>query len=114
MHLQAALTVLAAACQLVHASPAAEDLQVNKGLRLIKTSEEDPGRWVTEDEKDKLVVAGKYVGFIDITDIKVRLRAWHQASTTDLSIRMRMFSPSSPPRPTRRPSRPVRSSTRPH
>jgi bacterial leucyl aminopeptidase len=75
MHLQAALAVLAAACQLVHASPAAEDLQVNKGLRLIKTSEEDPGQWVTEDEKDKLVVAGKYVGFIDITDIKVRLHA---------------------------------------
>lgn len=68
MHLQAAIAVLAAACQLVHATPAADDLQVNKGLRLIKTSEEDPGQWVTEEKKDELVVAG--VGFIDITEIK--------------------------------------------
>jgi leucyl aminopeptidase len=39
-------------------------------LRLIKTSEADPGRWVTEAEKlSKYVAKQRY--FIDITDIKV-------------------------------------------
>jgi leucyl aminopeptidase len=39
------------------------------GLRLIKTSEQDPGRWMTDDEK--LDYVGKHIHFIDITDIEV-------------------------------------------
>lgn len=70
MHLKAALAILAATCHLVAASPE-EDIQVNKRLRLIKTSEEDPGRWISEDEKDELVTASKRTAFIDITDIEV-------------------------------------------
>ncbi|KAH6984304.1 hypothetical protein BKA56DRAFT_481308 [Ilyonectria sp. MPI-CAGE-AT-0026] len=38
-----------------------------KGLRLVKTSEEDPGVWLTEEEKfDQLI--SKKIGFVDITD----------------------------------------------
>ncbi|KAH6880648.1 hypothetical protein B0T10DRAFT_411534 [Thelonectria olida] len=38
-----------------------------KGLRLVKTSDEDAGVWMTEQEKfDKLI--SKKVGFMDITD----------------------------------------------
>ncbi|KAG8406797.1 hypothetical protein J3458_021126 [Metarhizium acridum] len=38
-------------------------------LRLIKTSESDPGQWVTEQEElDRFI--SKNIGFIDITDIK--------------------------------------------
>lgn len=41
-----------------------------KGLRLVKTTEEDAGIWVTEQEKfDKFV--SKKVGFVDITDTLV-------------------------------------------
>lgn len=39
-------------------------------LRLIKTSEEDTGTWVSEDEKIENYVA-KGVNFIDITDMNV-------------------------------------------
>lgn len=73
MLLKATLAVLAATCHLVAASPAAEDLQVNKRLRLIKFSEEDAGQWMTEDEVDQLATASKRTGFIDITDIEVRV-----------------------------------------
>ncbi|KAK7425972.1 hypothetical protein QQZ08_007554 [Neonectria magnoliae] len=39
----------------------------DKGLRLVKTSDEDPGVWLTEHEKfDKLI--SKKIGFVDITD----------------------------------------------
>lgn len=42
-----------------------------KGLRLVKTSEEDPGVWLTEEEKfDQLI--SKKIGFVDITDTLVR------------------------------------------
>ena len=37
-------------------------------LRLIKTSEQDPGSWVTEEDKISKFKA-KHVHFIDITDI---------------------------------------------
>ena len=40
-------------------------------LRLVKTSEEDPGQWVKESQKYELFTS-KNIGFIDITDIKVR------------------------------------------
>lgn len=72
MHLQTALAVLASAAHLASAAPAAESNKQNAPLRLIKTSEEDPGRWVTEEEKAKLVLGSKRINFIDITDIQVR------------------------------------------
>ncbi|KPM43230.1 hypothetical protein AK830_g3346 [Neonectria ditissima] len=50
-------------------SLSARDILENraKGLRLVKTSDEDPGVWLTEEEKfDKLI--SKKIGFVDITD----------------------------------------------
>jgi leucyl aminopeptidase len=70
MHLQAALTILAATCHLASAAPAANDVKVDKHLRLIKTSPEDAGIWVTQDQIDKLAVASHRTSFIDITDIE--------------------------------------------
>ena len=40
----------------------------DRGLRLIKTSEDDPGQWVTEDQKITDFKA-KHINFIDVTDI---------------------------------------------
>lgn len=42
------------------------------GLRLIKTSPEDTGKWVTEEQKIRDYKA-KGIGFVDITDITVCL-----------------------------------------
>ncbi|KAH8893087.1 Zn-dependent exopeptidase [Thozetella sp. PMI_491] len=42
------------------------------GLRLIKTSDDDPGVWMTEEEKfDQLI--SQRIGFMDITDTLVRM-----------------------------------------
>lgn len=41
-----------------------------KGLRLIKTSEEDVGVWVSEAEKFERFVA-PHVNFVDVTDTPV-------------------------------------------
>lgn len=41
-----------------------------EGLRLVKTSDEDPGGWVTEDEKFEQFTSKK-IGFVDITDTLV-------------------------------------------
>ncbi|KAL0940294.1 leucine aminopeptidase [Colletotrichum truncatum] len=62
------LAVAAASFGLASAAPASEDVKVDPLLRLIKTSEEDPGTWVTEDEKFEKYTS-KGIGFIDITDI---------------------------------------------
>ncbi|KAK1596573.1 peptidase family M28 [Colletotrichum navitas] len=68
MRFSTTLAVVAASCGLAAAAPATDDMHVNPGLRLVKTSEDDTGTWVTEDEKfDKYTIKG--VGFIDITDI---------------------------------------------
>ena len=89
MHLQAALAILAATCHLTAATAAPEDIQINKPLRLIKTSEEDPGQWVTEEEKDALVTASHRTSFIDITDIEVSVpfMKLHEYTLTPLSGR---------------------------
>lgn len=71
MHLNAALAILAAS-RVALAAPAAEETQVDPALRLIKTSEADAGTWVTEDQKIEEYV-NKHIGFIDITDIVVRV-----------------------------------------
>ncbi|KAH7133835.1 hypothetical protein EDB81DRAFT_695529 [Dactylonectria macrodidyma] len=39
----------------------------DNGLRLVKTSEEDPGTWMTEEEKFEKLISKK-IGFVDITD----------------------------------------------
>ncbi|KAJ2966497.1 hypothetical protein NUW58_g10647 [Xylaria curta] len=36
-------------------------------LRLVKTSDEDPGTWMTEEEKFEKLTS-KRIGFMDITD----------------------------------------------
>ncbi|KAL2061552.1 hypothetical protein VTL71DRAFT_6929 [Oculimacula yallundae] len=70
MHFSKILPVFAASLSLVSALPPTDKRVANDGrLRLIKTSEADPGTWVTEDQKITDYVA-KRIGFIDITDIK--------------------------------------------
>ncbi|KAL7957260.1 Zn-dependent exopeptidase [Trichoderma compactum] len=60
------LALLVAAFPLALAAPLTGS---NSELRLIKTSEDDVGQWVTEREKfDRFT--SKNIGFIDITDIK--------------------------------------------
>lgn len=41
------------------------------GLRLVKTSEDDAGTWMTEEEKFEKLIS-KRIGFMDITDTPVR------------------------------------------
>ena len=69
MHAGVCFVALWAALSLVQARPYAEDqLQTNEGLRLIKTSEKDPGTWVTEEDKITKYRA-RGINFVDITDI---------------------------------------------
>ncbi|KAK0100297.1 hypothetical protein ONS95_008255 [Cadophora gregata] len=60
--------LVASSSLLVSALPSTDSSKINAGLRLIKTSEADPGIWVTEDEKIEKYTA-KNIKFIDITDI---------------------------------------------
>ncbi|TDZ22485.1 Leucine aminopeptidase 1 [Colletotrichum orbiculare MAFF 240422] len=62
------LLVVAATLGLVAAAPATDEMHLNPGLRLVKTSEDDAGTWVAEDEKFEKYTS-KSIGFIDITDI---------------------------------------------
>ncbi|KAL1839274.1 hypothetical protein VTJ49DRAFT_1674 [Mycothermus thermophilus] len=67
MHLQRIVSLLAGSAYLAAAAPAAVP-DATAELRLIKTSPEDPGVWVTEEEKfTKYTAKGKH--FVDITDI---------------------------------------------
>lgn len=69
------LVVLATSAIRITATPTTSTtVQVNKDLRLIKTSELDPGTWVTDEEKIVNYVA-KNIYFIDVTDITVRMFA---------------------------------------
>ncbi len=52
----------------VVAAPALESPTLGHGLRLIMTSPEDPGRWVTDEQKIR-DYKSKGIGFVDITDI---------------------------------------------
>lgn len=71
MHCLSVLSVLAASASWVTAVPATNKfVRPNTDLRLIKTSEADPGTWVTDDEKISNYVS-KNIGFIDVTDITV-------------------------------------------
>lgn len=69
MSLKLAIAALAATAQLstAYQKPAAPA----EGMRLIKTSEEDPGKWVTKEEKYKLTKSKNgCTHYIDITNIK--------------------------------------------
>lgn len=70
MRTNTALAVLAAFLHATHAAPANEKPQGGSELRLIKTSEQDPGQWVTDEEKFERFTS-KHIGFVDITDITV-------------------------------------------
>ncbi|KAF2218802.1 peptidase family M28 [Elsinoe ampelina] len=67
MHYSAVLSLLACS-SFVAALPQDNAARLAAGLRLIKTSEEDPGQWISEEDKITRYVA-KNIGFIDITDI---------------------------------------------
>jgi leucyl aminopeptidase len=53
-----------------------------EGLRLVKTSDEDPGEWVTEDDKFERFVS-KHIGFADVTDT-LELEALHLSNLAAL------------------------------
>lgn len=70
MHFSSYIAAIAATSSVLVSAAAENTTPASQQLRLIKTSEADPGRWVTEAEKlSKYVV--KQRGFVDITDIKV-------------------------------------------
>ncbi|KAI3399915.1 hypothetical protein diail_5071 [Diaporthe ilicicola] len=65
------LSILFAVAGITAASPISHDensVTAGADLRLIKTSESDPGTWVREDEKIENYVA-KGVNFVDITEM---------------------------------------------
>uniref|UniRef100_A0A8H7NPD5 Peptide hydrolase n=1 Tax=Bionectria ochroleuca TaxID=29856 RepID=A0A8H7NPD5_BIOOC len=48
--------------------PSRRDMHLrDEGLRLVKTSEDDPGTWMTEEEKFEKLISKK-IGFMDITE----------------------------------------------
>lgn len=92
-----AIIALVASLEITWAAPTSEAAGDSE-LRLVKTSEEDPGQWVTEAQKFELFTS-KNIGFIDITDIKVCrprisnvVKEW---STKCVGYRMIRFSPGS-------------------
>lgn len=68
MLIQVILTLLVTSAWPAAAVPTAASASPNHGLRLIKSSPEDPGKWVTEEEKIR-DYKSKGIGFVDITDI---------------------------------------------
>jgi len=73
MRSQVLFALLASWAWSAAAAPAAEQAPrpSRPGLRLIKTSPEDHGKWVTEEQKIDFRTKG--IKFIDITDITVCL-----------------------------------------
>ena len=70
MFLKYGLGAAVALSCLVNAVPAGEpQIKRDPSLRLIKISESDPGKWVTEEQKITDYRAKK-IDFIDVTDIK--------------------------------------------
>lgn len=67
---QAFLALLASLAWSVAAAPTVESTRKAAGLRLIKTSPEDPGKWVTDEQKIRDYTANN-IGFVDVTDISV-------------------------------------------
>lgn len=81
MHFSTCVAALAAATSVLAQDGINAIKAPGQELRLIKTSEADPGRWVTEAEKlSKYVAKQRY--FIDITDIKVCCHFYHTFTHT--------------------------------
>ncbi|KAF2966034.1 hypothetical protein GQX73_g7556 [Xylaria multiplex] len=59
--------VLPVALAAVHSDPRPILGQSSAELRLVKTSEEDPGTWMTEEEKFEKLIS-KHIGFMDVTE----------------------------------------------
>ncbi|KAI0152698.1 Zn-dependent exopeptidase [Xylariaceae sp. FL1272] len=56
---------------MVIAAPSTESVdRAAEELRLVKTSEEDPGTWMTEEEKFEKLIS-KHIGFMDITETPI-------------------------------------------
>ena len=90
MRLPLYLVPFLASSQLGLAAPVVGQENVDTSLRLIKTSETDPGTWVTEEEKLTDYVA-KGIGFIDITDISVSETHDGQERSADSKTRTMKF-----------------------
>lgn len=70
MSFKIAVAALAASAHFALAVPVADSsIHIERALHLIKISEDDPGKWVTSQEKYDLYTS-KGIGFIDITNIK--------------------------------------------
>ncbi|KAK7749230.1 hypothetical protein SLS62_008309 [Diatrype stigma] len=79
--------------------PSSEEIAdaTSQGLRLVKTADEDPGTWMTEEEKFEKLVS-KRIGFVDITDT-LDLEAQHLlrlTSSTTTTGRAKAAFPSGP------------------
>ncbi|KAH8679326.1 leucyl aminopeptidase [Ilyonectria robusta] len=70
MHFKSAVAILAAVTHLAVAAPGSTKEVEGSLMRLIKTSEEDPGQWMTQAEVDNLTKQSRRTKFIDITDIQ--------------------------------------------
>ena len=71
MYFSTIISAIIASSSLAAALPSTPTVvRADAELRLIKTSEADPGVWVTEDQKIDDYVSKK-IKFIDITDITV-------------------------------------------
>ncbi|KAI5920915.1 bacterial leucyl aminopeptidase [Camillea tinctor] len=65
------------------------------GLRLVKTSDEDPGTWMTEEEKFENLVS-KRIGFMDITDTMELEAIGAQRMTTNVKRASALAFPTTP------------------
>jgi len=109
MQLPTLLALVASSAWLGAAAPAVNaPLEARTDVRLIKTSPEDPGTWVSEEDKiSEYTAKGKH--FVDITDINVRTPTYspsiHDPETDSETKRTPRCSPScrllmkSPPPP---------------
>lgn len=110
MHFKSIVATLAAATHLAVAAPGSTKEVEGSLMRLIKTSEEDPGQWMTQAEVDNLAKQSRRTKFIDITDIKVPLPFPQSLFHSVLIVtRMTMFSRFSPRHPQSGLSKPARS-----
>jgi hypothetical protein len=94
MHFRTGLVAFAASAQLVAASPVPKVGPPKPGMRLIKTSEDEPAFWISEQDQFEQYTA-KNIGFFDVTDVTVRranAKVWQRKRLTKLLVRTRDFS----------------------
>lgn len=70
MHFTTGLVALAATATVAVSSPIERNTPPEPGMRLIKTSEDEPAFWITEADRFEQYTA-KDVGFFDVTDVTV-------------------------------------------